>query len=113
MELHKHSEITTKEDEFFKVLATTDKSQVALMRLLPDGTSGEYGNEHPGSDQILIVMEGRGHAKIDNKTVELEEGDVLVIKAGEKHQVIADGAVSLHTMNVYSPVAYSKDGHAK
>lgn len=106
MELHKHSEITSKDDNFFKVFSTTDKCQIALMRLLPDQKSGEYGNEHPQSDQVCIVMEGRGHAKVDDRTVELEEGDVLVIRAGEKHQIIADGASSLRTMNVYSPVAY-------
>jgi mannose-6-phosphate isomerase-like protein (cupin superfamily) len=108
MELHKRSEITTIDDDFFHVLTTTEQSQVATMRLLPDQTSGEYGNEHPQSDQVLIVMEGRGHAKVNDDTVEIEEGDVLVIKAGEKHQIIADGAGSLRTMNVYAPVAYGK-----
>jgi mannose-6-phosphate isomerase-like protein (cupin superfamily) len=106
MELHKHSEITSKDDEFFKVFATTDKCQIALMRLLPDQKSGEYGSDHPQADQVLIVMEGRGRAKIEDRNVELEEGDVLVIKAGEKHQVVADGATSLRTMNVYAPIAY-------
>ena len=106
MELHKHSEITSEDDDFFKVFATTDKCQIALMRLLPDQESGKFGSDHPQADQVLIVMEGRGHAKIEDRDVELEEGDVLVIKAGEKHQVVADGAVSLRTMNVYAPVAY-------
>ena len=113
MELHKHSEITTKDDDFFNVISTTDQCQVALMRLLPDKTSGEYGTDHPQADQVLIVMEGRGHAKVEDRTIELEEGDVLVIKAGEKHQVIADGATSLRTMNVYSPAAYPDEGHSK
>lgn len=106
MELHKHSEITSVDDDFFHIVSTTDRSQVATMRLLPDQTSGEYGNEHPDSDQVLIVMEGRGHAKVNEETLEIEEGDVLVIRAGEKHQIIADGAGSLRTMNVYAPVAY-------
>jgi mannose-6-phosphate isomerase-like protein (cupin superfamily) len=106
MELHKRSEITSIDDEPFKVFSTTDKCQIAMMRLLPDETSGEYGSEHPQSEQVLIVLEGRGHAKVNDQTVELEEGDVLVIKAGEKHQILADGAGSLRTMNVYSPKAY-------
>lgn len=113
MELHKHSEITTESDDFFTVVSTTDKCQVALMRLLPDANSGDYGTDHPDADQVLIVMEGRGHAKIEDRTIELEEGDVLLIKAGEKHQIMADGASSLRTMNVYSPVAYPEDAHTK
>src|SRR6476619_3875910 len=113
MELHKHSEITSEENEFFHVVSTTDKCQVALMRLLPDKTSGDYGTDHPQADQVLIVMEGRGHAKIEDRTIELEEGDVLLIKAGEKHQIMADGASSLRTMNIYSPVAYPEETHSK
>ena len=106
MELHKHSEITTEEKEFWTVLSTTDKSQVALMHLLPDKVSGEYGTDHPDSDQVLYVLDGHGKARIEDKTIEIEEGDLLIISAGEKHQVIADGAVSLYTLNFYGPVAY-------
>lgn len=108
MELHKRSEITSIENEHFKVFSSGEHCQVAMMRLLPDENSGQYGNEHPKSDQVCIVLEGRGHAKVNEEMLELEEGDVLVIKAGEQHQLIADGAGSLVTMNVYAPVAYPK-----
>jgi mannose-6-phosphate isomerase-like protein (cupin superfamily) len=113
MQIHKHSEITSADDAFFKVISTTDRCQVALMRLLPDKVSGAYGTEHPQADQVLIVMDGHGRAKIEGEEYEIEEGDVLVINAGEKHQIVADGAVSLRTMNIYAPVAYLDESHIK
>jgi mannose-6-phosphate isomerase-like protein (cupin superfamily) len=105
MELHKASEIRAI-DDYFRVVCTTEKSQVAMMTLLPDQNSGEFGNEHPESDQVLVVLEGRGHARVGSESVELEEGDVLCISAGEPHQVTADGAVALRTINVYAPKHY-------
>lgn len=109
MELHKASVIRSMNDEFFMAFAKTDKCQVATMCLLPDQTSGEFGTHHPQSDQVLIVVEGRGKAKLEGGEHDLEPGDVLVIKAGEKHQILANTAESLRTLNVYSPVAYPED----
>jgi quercetin dioxygenase-like cupin family protein len=106
MELFKASAIRTIEDEFFMPFLRTERCQVATMKLLPDQVSGEYGNEHPEADQIVVVLEGGGHAIVSDDTVELEEGDLLLIRAGEKHQLRADGAGSLVTLNFYSPPVY-------
>lgn len=109
MEQHKKSTLRAMDSEYFRVIMTTDKSQTALMNLLPDQDSGEYGTDHAQSDQVLYVIEGTGSAKVEGKRVELEEGDVLLIKAGEKHQIVADGTGTLRTINVYSSVAYPEE----
>jgi mannose-6-phosphate isomerase-like protein (cupin superfamily) len=112
MELLKASELRSVNDAF-KVISHTEKSQVAMMTILPDDESGEYGNEHPQSDQVLVVVDGRGHAVVAGKELEIEEGDVLHIKAGEAHQIKADGAVALRTLNFYAPKAYPDDTDEK
>jgi mannose-6-phosphate isomerase-like protein (cupin superfamily) len=112
MELHKASELRSLNDAF-KVISHTEKSQVAMMTILPDQESGEYGNEHSGSDQVMVVVDGRGHAVVGGEEVELEEGDVLHIQAGEAHQIKADGAVALRTLNFYAPKAYPDDTDEK
>lgn len=105
MKLHKAGSLRSVDDAF-KVIGSTERSQIALMSLLPGQDSGEDTNEHPGSDQVLVVMEGRGHATVGGKSIELEEGDVLHIRGGEEHKIFADGAVALRTLNVYAPKAY-------
>jgi hypothetical protein len=41
----------------FKVLATQDDIQTAVMRLSHGGESGARGNEHPESVQVLVVFQ--------------------------------------------------------
>ena len=48
----------------FAVLQTDGRSQAAVMRLAPGGWSGEKGNEHPQSDQVLFVVRGEVVAEI-------------------------------------------------
>lgn len=88
--------------ETFKILETTDRSQLAVMVLADGEVSGEFGNEHPDSDQIVVVLQGSGRARVRDETVNLQTGDVLVVPAGAPHQVIGPN----RTLNFYAPVAY-------
>lgn len=90
----------------FEVLATSAQSQIASMILQPGAVSGEYGNEHPKSDQTLYVLSGTAQAKVSNQTVELKTGDTILIEAGEDHQIINSGSEVLRTLNLYAPSAY-------
>ncbi len=92
--------------EFFRVLGGTAKSQVASMILQPGQVSGEYGTEHPDSDQILFVTDGSGYALIEGEKRAIGKGDLVLIEAGEEHQIGCEGIVVLRTMNFYSPPAY-------
>jgi len=90
----------------FDIVTETSHCQVATMVLQPGELSGEYGNEHPGSDQLLYVMEGKAEATVEGKKVELREDDVILIEAGEKHQIRCAGEAILRTLNVYTPPGY-------
>ena len=94
---------------FFKVIANTDHVQVAAMNLKQGQTSGEYGTDHPHADQILLVLAGQGWAKVEGKTCELHPGDVLLICAGEKHQIRGESVGLFETINFYSPIAYPEE----
>ncbi|MDA0734606.1 MAG: cupin domain-containing protein [Chloroflexi bacterium] len=53
-------------------------------------------HKHSG-DQILIITEGTGKVATDNETVVVNEGDVVVIPAGENHWHGApDGTAMAH-----------------
>ena len=91
---------------YFDVVAGTSRSQAATMVLEPGSATGGPANRHPESDQWLYVAEGTGSATVDGSDVDLSAGVLLLIEAGEAHEIRADERGSLVTLNVYAPPAY-------
>ena len=54
----------------------------------------------------LYVVSGRGRATVEGRAVTIRQGSLLLIAAGEHHEIKNDGAHPLVTINVYAPPAY-------
>lgn len=91
---------------FFDVVAGTRRSQAATMVLGPGESTGGPENRHPDSDQWLYVVSGSGRAVVEGATVELGPGTLLLIEAGEAHEISASEDGLLETLNVYAPPEY-------
>lgn|SRR5574341_1248475 len=91
---------------FFRVIAGTRRSQGATMVLRPGASTGGDDNVHKKSDQWLYVVSGRGRATVGTHTTTIRRGSLLLIEAGERHEIKNDGAHPLVTINVYAPPAY-------
>lgn len=90
---------------WFEVLSTTDRSQVAMMRLSAGQDTGE-AEDHPGSDQVLLVLEGEVTGTIGDTEVVVKAGQFVVVPAGVKHQFRNEGKGEAVTFNVYAPAVY-------
>lgn len=90
----------------FRVLAGTDRSQAATMVLSPGQSTGGPDNRHPQSDQWLFVILGRGKVVVESEERDLEEGSLLLIEAGEAHEIRNDGDRPLETLSFYAPPVY-------
>jgi mannose-6-phosphate isomerase-like protein (cupin superfamily) len=90
----------------FEVIAGTERSEAATMVLQAGGSTGGPDNTHKGSDQWLFVLEGRGRGIVNGREVELEAGALLLIEAGEAHQIDNTGDGPLRTLNFYAPPEY-------
>lgn len=90
----------------FEVLAGTDRSQAAAMVLAPGRSTGGPDNRHARSDQWLYVISGEGRAILDGEERALSAGDLLLIEAGEAHEIINAGERPLETLNIYAPPEY-------
>jgi mannose-6-phosphate isomerase-like protein (cupin superfamily) len=97
-------------DEDFAVLETTPESQLATMTLKPGEDSGQYGNEHPTCDQIMVVLDGEAEATVNGEEAKIGKGGTLLIKAGADHQIRNRGNTPLKTLNIYAPPAYDDKG---
>lgn len=91
---------------FFDVVAGTPRSQAATMVLKPGQSTGGDDNVHTGADQWLYVISGRGEATVERRTVGIETGELLLIEAGERHEIRNTGDEPLVTVNVYAPPEY-------
>jgi mannose-6-phosphate isomerase-like protein (cupin superfamily) len=93
--------------DWFEVLVTGDAAQAAVMDLQPGGgESGEKGNEHAGSEQVLFVVDGEVEAEIGDERRTLRGGDVVIVPRGVPHRFTNRGDRPARTLNVYGPPAY-------
>ncbi len=92
--------------QFFNVIAETSRSQVAAMTLTKGQTTGGPNNKHKSSDQWLYVISGTGEAVVAGESVQLSPGSLLLIEAGETHEISNSGDEPLQTVNIYAPPEY-------
>jgi mannose-6-phosphate isomerase-like protein (cupin superfamily) len=90
----------------FDVVAGTRRSQAATMVLAPGQTTGGDDNVHDGADQWLYVVAGSGEATVSGRAAGIAQGDLLLIEAGERHEIRNTGSAPLVTVNVYAPPEY-------
>jgi mannose-6-phosphate isomerase-like protein (cupin superfamily) len=90
----------------FKIKKTTKLSQYAEMVINKGGSTGGPDNKHEYSDQWLYVLSGEAKAIINKKEIVVKVGEILLIEAGDAHEIINIGPGLLKTLNFYSPPAY-------
>lgn len=97
---------TDEAEGFFTVVAGTERSDAATMILEPNQSTGGPTNRHPDSDQWLYVKSGTGWVTLEGESYEVGPGDLLLIEAGESHEIEA-GDAPLETVSIYAPAEYT------
>lgn len=92
-------------ENFRKVLYTAKYSQLVLMSLLP---KEEIGFEvHVDRDQFFRFEEGMGKVFIDESEYDVKDGDVVIVPAGARHNVVnTSAALKLKLYTIYSPAEH-------
>jgi mannose-6-phosphate isomerase-like protein (cupin superfamily) len=95
--------------EWFKVLATTKRTQTAVMKLGVGQSTGDEPEAHEGSEQILLLVEGELSGEVRGRHLRMKPGDFIVIPPRVKHKFTNGGKIPVITFNVYSPPEYPPD----
>jgi mannose-6-phosphate isomerase-like protein (cupin superfamily) len=95
-----------KSDSWFSVLQTGELAQTAVMSIGPGEASGAKENEHPGSEQVLYVIEGELVAEVGERSFIMRAGDSTIVRRNLPHRFTNRSARPALTFNVYSPPAY-------
>ena len=94
-------EETIKNENFRKVLYTTDKSQLVLMSLKP---GEEIGSEVHNGDQFFRFEAGEGKLVMGEEEIDVTDGTAAVVREGTQHNVINTSRTKeLKLYAVYSP----------
>ncbi len=88
-------------EDFRRVLFTTERSQLVLMALRPGEEIGE--EVHEGIDQVLAFAGGEGEAVIEGQRSPVRTGTVVVVPAGTLHNFVNNGGGPLKIVTVYTP----------
>tara|TARA_B100001109_G_scaffold5783_1_gene4405 strand:+ start:150 stop:515 length:366 start_codon:yes stop_codon:yes gene_type:complete len=70
-----------------KVIAELNDYQFKLAKIKDEF----IWHEHNDTDEAFIVIKGNIEIQLENKTVELSEGEMFVVPKGAKHKPIARG----------------------
>lgn len=99
---------TLENNNFRKVLYSGHHLQLVLMSLKAGEDIGE--EIHKENDQFFRFESGHGKCVVDGNEYTVKSGDVLVIPAGAKHNIInLDPKTPLKMYTIYSP-PHHKDG---
>ena len=94
-------EAALKNDAFRREILTGDHEQVVVMTIPP---AGEIGEEvHGATDQVLIFVEGRGEAQLDGSASVIGPNDLVLVRAGTRHNFINTGNTPLRLITIYAP----------
>ncbi len=88
-------------DAFRREVMTGDHQQVVLMMIPPGGEIGE--EVHPDTDQALLCVDGEGEARLDGKTTPFRANDLVLVRAGTRHNFVNTGREPLRLITFYAP----------
>jgi mannose-6-phosphate isomerase-like protein (cupin superfamily) len=87
--------------DFRRVLWTGAHTQLVIMTIPPGGEIGE--EVHEDTDQILTFVSGTGEATVSGQKRSVVQGDLVVVPAGRKHDVVDTGENPLILYTVHGP----------
>ncbi len=99
---------TLENNSFRKVLYSGSHLQLVLMSLKAGEEIGE--EVHHDNDQFFRFESGFGICTVDGNEYKVKDGDVIIIPAGAKHNIInVDNTTELKMYTIYAP-PHHKDG---
>jgi mannose-6-phosphate isomerase-like protein (cupin superfamily) len=88
-------------EAFRREVITGTFEQVVVMTIPPGGEIGE--EVHPDTDQVLVFVEGEGEARLGAETAPVQANDLVLVRAGTRHNFVNTGPRQLRLYTIYAP----------
>ena len=90
-----------KQDERYVVTDNNILNNLVASTTYLNPSHSTTGHKHPGQEEVYIFMQGSGSMEIDERTLEVKAGDVVLIEDGEFHRVHNSGQEILEVVCVF------------
>ena len=93
--------LAKKNADFRHEILTNEHCQVVLMSIEPGDDIGE--EVHEGIDQLIVIVEGEARAVLAGEKTKVEEGELISVPAGTRHNIINADDEPLKLYTIYAP----------
>lgn len=89
-------------NEFFRQEVITGVHEQVVLMAIPPGD--DIGDEiHADTDQVLVFVEGEAEARLGNVATRVGANDLVLVRAGTRHNFVNVGAGPLRLYTIYAP----------
>ena len=92
---------TVKEDDRYKVIDNTSLNNLVVSSTLLHADKSTTGHKHEGQEEVYMFMKGSGKMELDDKVIEVNEGDLILIEDGVFHRVHNTGSSDLYMVCIF------------
>ncbi len=90
-----------KEDDRYKVIDNTMLNNLVVSSTLLHADKSTTGHKHEGQEEVYMFMKGSGKMELDDKLIEVKEGDLILIEDGVFHRVHNTGSSDLYMVCIF------------
>jgi len=90
---------------YLRVIHTGVHEQIAVMTLPFDTELGE--KVRPATDQLFLVVDGVGEARVGDCQLAVEAGDLIPVEAGTRYNIVNRATLPLRLITVFAPPVYA------
>ena len=97
-----------KQDERYVVKDNTTLKNLVVSSTRLQPRKSTSGHKHEGQEEVYYFIEGTGKMELDDDTIKVQPGDVVLIEDGVFHRVHAGMYEELYFVCVFDGKRYSK-----
>lgn len=93
--------VIAKQDDRYIVKDNTTLKNLVLSSTFLEANKSTTGHKHEGQEEVYYFIKGKGEMQLDNNTISVQEGDVVLIEDGVFHKVNNTGDYGLYFVCVF------------
>ena len=93
--------VVMKEDDRYTVKDNNHLNNLVLSSTFLFANKSTSGHKHEGQEEVYFFIKGHGKMELDDKTIKVKEGDIVLIEDGVFHRVHNTGHLGLYFVCVF------------